>query len=186
MNTTDFYDEIQKTLQNVLGNMYEVSLTQADRSEGFEDCIIIKKKSFTNIHSIPLTEFYEDFLSGYPIASIADDIAGIYEAMDSTDDLEAIIPYEYHAIKDKLTPRIVSLSQNPELLAKVPHISLPKQGLLIIFYVELARTHANCPDIRFLVTNRQLSVWNISRDAFIQAVLSSQASLFSAGEPTDT
>lgn len=176
MDKKAFYNKISSILQKKLGAGCQISFHTICEFHKPEDYIMIKEKSFYHTQYIPLTDFYEDFLSGYPLADISDEIINIYRTINCCDDAGTEIPYEYAAVKDKLFPKIVCLHENKKILTKVPCIEIMDHDILIIFCAELG--HINHASLCCMVTNRQLSIWKVSKEELIRTVLSNVNDFF--------
>ncbi|MCI8407977.1 MAG: hypothetical protein HFJ09_01730 [Lachnospiraceae bacterium] len=123
MNYQYFYKQLVQSLQEKLGEEYQVKITDIEKNNGvfLEGIIIIKEESQIS-PNIYLEYFYDRYREGESLEEIIEEILNMYyETMNhSPVQIDQLTELKKH--EDNIFFRLINYKMNKRFLDKVPHI----------------------------------------------------------------
>lgn len=165
MNYETFKASIVTSIQNYFGETANVSLHPILRNNNvLLDGLTIQDCSVNISPTIYLNYYYEDFLSGKPLAAILDDIIASYSEHLPKQDLDLSFFTDFTQIRHLIIYKLINYEQNQELLKDLPHFRF--LDLAVVFCCFLSDTPHGAATI--LIQKQHLALWSISADALYE------------------
>lgn len=136
MNFETFVENIAETLQERMGDTYEIRVIQVTKNNGVElTGVAIIKQEDSVFPTIYLEGLYEEYVNGESIDSLAGRIINCHEEQSMALDLDMDFFHDYNSVKDRIFYKLVSYAENKKFLADAPHLRW--HDLAIVFYYAL-------------------------------------------------
>lgn len=136
MNFETFVESIVETLQERMGDVYEIRVIQVTKNNGVElTGVAMIRQEDSVFPTIYLEGLYEELLRGETIDSLADRIINCHEEQSMALDLDMDFFHDYNSVRNRIFYKLVSFAENKKFLADAPHLRW--NDLAIVFYYEL-------------------------------------------------
>lgn len=161
MTYYQFVQAVESEMKEVVNEDVALSIYTAEKNNGVKrHGITITQKGINISPTIYLEEYYEKYLNGCKVESIAKDVWRLYHEvrLQKSWNEEKISSYE--SIEEKIVYRLVNFEANRNLLKEVPYVAY--LDLAVIFYVmlEINEHGTAC----MLIRNEHLSMWCVTPD----------------------
>ncbi len=136
MNFETFVESIVETLQERMGDAYEIRVIQVTKNNGVElTGVTIIRQEDSVFPTIYLEGLYEEYLRGEEIDSLARRIINCHEEQSMALDLDMDFFHNFECVKNRIFYKLVSFAENKKFLSDAPHIRW--HDLAIVFYYAL-------------------------------------------------
>lgn len=136
MNFETFVESIVETLQERMGDVYEIRVIQVTKNNGVElTGVAMIRQEDSVFPTIYLEGLYEELLRGETIDSLADRIINCHEEQSMALDLDMDFFHDYNSVRNRIFYKLVSFAENKKFLADAPHLRW--NDLAIVFYYGL-------------------------------------------------
>lgn len=136
MNFETFVESIVETLQERMGDAYEIRVIQVTKNNGVElTGVAMIRQEDSVFPTIYLEGLYEELLRGETIDSLADRIINCHEEQSMALDLDMDFFHDYNSVRNRIFYKLVSFAENKKFLADAPHLRW--NDLAIVFYYGL-------------------------------------------------
>ncbi|MCM1416319.1 MAG: DUF5688 family protein [bacterium] len=136
MNFETFVENIAETLQERMGDAYEIRVIRVTKNNGVElTGVAITTQENSVFPTIYLDSLYEEYKLGDSIEDLADQIINCHEEQSMALDLDMDFFHDYDSVKDRIFYKLVSFSENRKFLQDAPHLRW--HDLAIVFYYAL-------------------------------------------------
>ena len=155
MNIQKFSDTIIEELALLIPTK-KIEQTKVLKNNGIELIgITILQENSKVAPTIYINSFWETYLEGTSITSIAVQILNIYEKEKPKEMIDICFFTEYETARQQLVYKLVNLEKNQELLSQIPHIRF--LDLAMVFYCIYPGSLLGQATI--LVKNNHLEMW---------------------------
>ena len=163
MNYEEFVKELTEQVSELLGDDFDVKCKPVMKNNSTRLIgMSILKKNCCISPTIYLEEYFRKYERGDTILQIAGSIIDLYHETNSrihSDEFKKL-DMSFDHCKDKIIYRLVSRSQNEELLKESPHLWF--LDLAIIFSIVHRHTKQGLESIR--ITNEMMAKWDVTTD----------------------
>lgn len=161
MSYEEFVNEMEGTLQSLVGENLIVTVHKALKNNGFVRCGIRMSEKNINISpTIYLEEFYEKYQCGIEVEQLAKEVLYLYQDIRIEHPWKEDWIYEFSQVKEMVVCRLINYEKNEKILEEVPYIKW--QDLAIVFYLLLEMDEMHHYQAAMLVRKEQLKWWNVS------------------------
>ena len=166
---TDDYEEFAQILLEIvneeLNRGVKVSLNSVTKNNG----VILTGMTFSQdgINASPtiyLEQYYDEYLRGKSIDSIAADLISAYSHNKLDESIDVDFFSDYKRVKEKLFCKVINRKLNEEMLKDLPYEEF--MDLAIVPYCRLEKF--GCGQASILVKNAHLKMWNISAEKILE------------------
>lgn len=162
---TDFINGIAGAVRERLGEGYTVTLSRVTKNNSVElDCMTIREGDEAVTPSIYLNEFFESWIEGRTIGSIADSVIAFYRRYRGAFDVDSIGDFSFESMRNRIIFRLVGREYNEELLSDSPHILLG--DLAVTFACLVDSGEAGTGTIR--ITNSHCESWKVGTGELLE------------------
>lgn len=156
MQFEEFVEDVTRRTEKICGPEFRVSSFRMmkNNSVGHMGLSIMEKGSSIS-PAIYLDDMYTDFCDGRSIDDIINDVLRIYSQNRDIDDFNVRDFASFEAMRSHIVYRLVSFSQNRELLEKIPHRQF--LDLAVIYSVNLGSTKNGNASVT--VYNEHMDIW---------------------------
>ena len=175
MEYQNFYKELVQSIQEKLGDKYQVKITDIEKNNGvvLEGMIIIKEDSQIS-PNIYLECFYDRYQEGESLEEITEEILIMYHETMNRNPIQMDQLAELKRHEDNIFFRLVNYNLNKGFLEKVPHIRYLE--FAITFHCLLERQEYGIQSFCINETIRQ--EWGICIEKLYQLALKNTPLLF--------
>ncbi len=139
----------------------EVCLHRVPKNNGVVlDSLVIRRENQRITPSISINQFYESYLGGTSIESIADTIIHESTIHSVSESCISQIPFQFEDLKDQIFLKLVNTAMNQDLLRDIPHTEF--LDLSCIFFYRLPEFEIENATV--MIKNDDLKRWNITSD----------------------
>lgn len=136
MNFETFVESIVEMLQERMGDAYEIRVIQVTKNNGIElTGVGIIRQEDSVFPTVYLEGFYEEYLRGEEIDSLAGRIISCHEEQSMALELDMDFFHNYDSVKNRIFYKLVSFAENKKFLEDAPHLRW--HDLAIVFYYAL-------------------------------------------------
>ena len=175
MELKEFAKKVHRTMSDVLGEDFEVTLQEVQKNNGVLLWgLIILRKGKNISPTIYLEPFWEAYESGVIYAEIISRILQIYREDTPQDSIDMSFFREFDKVKHRICYRLIHAEKNKSLLEKIPHI--PFLDMAICFYYSYVDDFLGKGSI--LIYNTHVAMWNTSVTELLKVAQSNTPKLF--------
>lgn len=157
MDNYQFYTIIKEKVADLVGEGMTLQLCSTLKNNGSERIgLTIEDKHINIFPTIYLEEYYNQFLKGSSINSIAENILSVYHEVKADHSWQLNTLGDFTAIQSKIVYKLIHQKKNEKLLKTTPYI--PYLDLAIVFYILLDVTESGSATI--LINNELLAIWD--------------------------
>lgn len=161
MSYEEFVNEMEGTLQNLVGESLVITVHKALKNNGFvRSGIRMSEKNINISPTIYLEEFYEKYQCGIEVEQLAKEVLCLYQDIRIGHPWKEDWIYEFSQVKETVVCRLINYKKNEKMLKEVPYIKW--QDLAIVFYLLLEMDEVHHHQAAMLVRREQLKWWNVS------------------------
>ncbi len=136
----------------------DVSVNVALKNNGMvKQGILLKEKNINISPTIYLEEYYQRFLRGERLESIAKEILQIYGKVRFKSPMDANFIEDYEQIRGSIIYRVINREKNQKLLENVPYKAY--LDLAIVYYILFDSTMYGTASM--MIRDTHLSLWNV-------------------------
>lgn len=158
--TTFVYIMQHKVKEKICSNIV-VEVHRALKNNGTVRIGLSFKQPEVNISpTIYLEEFYEQYLNGESISTLALSVQDVYEKVKVNQSFPYNNILEYSKIKDRIVYKIIRINSNEKLLEEVPHEKF--MDLAIVYYALMETTEFGTATL--LIRNEHLHGWKVAEE----------------------
>lgn len=166
MKYLDFCEKVKSQLQTLVDDSTSVRIQKVIKNNNvIRYAAIINEENSMISPSIYLENFYSDYINGQSLSQICDSIMFMHEKYKGGIDFSLDDYFDYDYIKDKLYLKVINKAKNEELLKSIPYREF--YDLALVVYIALEEVKNGQATIT--VNNRNLEVWNITKDKLFDA-----------------
>lgn len=132
-----FLTTVTETLQEELGNLYQLSIQKVTKNNGTVlDGLCISKENEHIFPTIYLNPYYEHYQNGMPMEDILGEIMDLYRNRAHMPSITSEQLTSFSQFQDKVIFRLIHTSSNESLLASVPHIPFLDLSIIFCLFLE--------------------------------------------------
>lgn len=136
MNFETFVENIAETLQEKMGDAYEIRVIRVTKNNDVElTGVAITTQEDSVFPTIYLEGLYEEYEQGESIDSLTGRIINCHEEQSMALDLDMDFFHDYNSVKNRIFYKLVSFEGNRKFLQDAPHLRW--HDLAIVFYYAL-------------------------------------------------
>ncbi|BBF43189.1 hypothetical protein lbkm_1876 [Lachnospiraceae bacterium KM106-2] len=160
MEYVDFLEDVTECIRVKMDGVYEIKRNHVIKNNSVElDGVVFFKEDDTISPNIYLNSYYDRFLNGEELDSIADEIIHVYQQSVGEPGIEYDdFSYTWDNMKDKIIYRLVNYKENRLMLEEVPHIRF--LDLAITFHCVVKQEEEGIGTIR--ITNEHMQIWEVT------------------------
>ena len=135
----EFFRQMLHCLRNELGSGCRIRLEPVLKNNGLRlHAVLITENSGNFSPALYLEPYYQSYLNGIPVSTLARRMAAVYRnhRWSAELSLEELFPGD--TIRDRILFRLIHYNRNRELLEEVPHI--PFLDLAVVFYFTVSHS----------------------------------------------
>ncbi len=156
-----FQKNITAKLQDRLGEGYKLIIQKVPKNNGLIlDGLSISPRNQAVAPTIYLNHYYERFLEGVSLDSLAEEIADIYRENSPVIHVDFSMLGDFSKLRSRVVCRLIHTDSNQNLLADIP--SVPYLDLSIVFYLYLEQNEFG--QMTALIHQRHMNMWNTTPD----------------------
>lgn len=160
MTYSEFVLEMQKKLQDYLGENVDVEKTAVQKNNGvILQGLSMKKKGEHVAPTIYMDKFYQYYNEGISMDIIREQIVEIYRDRSTENIPDFNFFSNYDEVKNCLSFKVINYKKNQELLKDVPHVIF--LNLAIVFYCQICSREMGNATV--LIHNSHMENWDISK-----------------------
>lgn len=158
LNYQDFIRELKSTLYFLIPKDVQLEIYPVLKNNSLHlDSLVLRRENTGTSPNFYLQEYYEQYKTGRPINSLAEDIMVRWKEIG--DNIPLWTPdMNFERCKQNIVYRLVSAKRNQELLEEIPYI--PFQDLAVIFYYLVIQDEEGIGGIR--INNGLMESWGIN------------------------
>ncbi len=165
MEYNNFLKTVKEEVQNLMGEMFEISLTHVNKNNGIcLEGIIVKKKGQEISPAIYLNDQYYAYCEGKSMKDIIKEIELTYYASRSEINVDLEFFKYYQKMKGRVFYKLIHYHKNRELLKEIPFMRF--YDLAIVFYCDVSEQFGGNGTI--LIYNNHLKMWDIKLEELYQ------------------
>ncbi|MCR5324230.1 MAG: DUF5688 family protein [Lachnospiraceae bacterium] len=170
-----FLSAVEKQVKLRMGQQHTVELGKAMKNNSVElDTIVIRGKDENIVPNIFLNAYYDEYIGGREIESIAEDVIKVYSENKDRFDMDSIGDCSFDFLKDRIFFKLVNLEMNRKLLENLPHIVIG--DLVLIFACLVEHSSGGIASIR--IDNSLMEKWNIDTGTLLKTAQENTVRLF--------
>lgn len=152
-----FTEQLREKLKQKFGCGAKIHIHETVKNNGVSYYAVAILEEGNNISpNIRLDDFYQSYLEGEGIESIAEDIAAVYERAGK-EKMDLSFFQDFEKAKSNILLKVVGFETNREQLKKIPHIKFMDLALTFYYYIE-GQTGENAS---IQIENSHLEFWNV-------------------------
>lgn len=168
MTYPEFRKLIFETLKNLLPQDVSIKLVTVEKNNGcIRHAVVFSKENIYFAPTIYLEPFYDAFIKGDDIESLAKEVVHCYE-QDTIEIPESILEWKnYGLVQQHIYAKLIHFDENKSFLRDKPYQRF--LDFAIIAYLELEDGERFKGNV--VLTNAIAEVWNVSNDFVLQHAL---------------
>lgn len=171
-----FLRKIKEAVQELCGDGESVIITKVMRNNSLcHDAIVLKKDGAAITPAVYLDGYYEKYLRGTDIGTIADEILLINSMKPFIKEFPAEKLYDFDLVRDRIIYRLVNTGRNEILLETVPHREY--FDMSIIYYIGMESGDENA-FAAVPVRNGHMRLWGIDEEALYELASENTVRIF--------
>ena len=132
MNRNEFQEILKKEVEDKLGAMYEVHITNVLKNNGVHKAAFMISRESSVAMTMYLEEAWTGYLAGKDISLLATEMVNaVKEQSISSESVEPI--FDFHKIKNQIGIKLMNMEKNRDMLERLPYRSW--EDLAIVFYI---------------------------------------------------
>ena len=166
MNYLEFCEKVKLQLQELVEESISVRIQKVIKNNNVvRYAAIITEENSTISPSIYLENYYSDYINGQSLSYICRDIICMHEKYKGGIDFNIDNYFDYNYVKDKLYLKVINKAKNEEFLKNIPFREFYDLALVVYIALEEAKNG----QATITVNNRNLEIWNVSKDQIFDA-----------------
>jgi len=165
MNYDEFKNQMTEVVSEKLGNNYNITVNEVLKTNSVKLYgLVIREKEISIAPTIYLEQFYEEYLEGKEVDTIAEEIVNIYENSKPNKEKSFNFFKDYSQVRDKLCLKLINKSKNEEMLSSVPYIDF--LDLAAVPYCVMS--DGLMGNISILVKSDHIKMWGIGEEELLK------------------
>ena len=158
MTYYQFVHAVELKVKEEAKGQLDVSINAVLKNNGWmRQGIVLKERNINISPTIYLEEYYQGFLRGVELETIAKEILKVYGQVRFETPMDANFIGNYKQIKGKIIYRVINREKNQELLEDVPYKEY--LDLAIVYYLLFDSTRYGTASM--MISNTHLGIWDV-------------------------
>lgn len=158
MTYYQFVHAVELKVKEETKGQLDVSVNAVLKNNGWmRQGIVLKERNINISPTIYLEEYYQRFLRGVKLETIAKEILKIYGQVRFESPMDANFIGDYKQIKGKIVYRVINREKNQELLEDIPYKEY--LDLAIVYYLLFDSTRYGTASM--MISNTHLGIWEV-------------------------
>lgn len=159
MTYEKFVDYVRDRIEKLLNSDNIVKIHKVLKNNDVElDALTVLNKASNVSPTIYLNKYYEDYMKGYELDYIIQEIYDLYEEHSKQLNFNINVFKDYSKICNRIAFKLINTKSNEKLLNDIP--SVPFLDLSIVFYCLLDNDYLG--NATALIHNIHMDMWNVS------------------------
>ena len=159
MTYEKFVDYVKERIEELLGDDNIVRIHKVLKNNDVElDALTVLNKASNVSPTIYLNQYYEDYMKGFELDYIIQEIYNLYEEHSKKLNFNINVFKDYSKICNRIAFKLINTKSNEKLLNDIP--SVPFMDLSIVFYCLLDDDYLGSATA--LIHNVHMDMWNVS------------------------